>query len=151
MNISLHITWATIPFKFIVGNNWSHKTICSRLSPTIRANIQLRSVWLQNVSGGWPMQAVARLEICTMQINIVLHYCTLLLISPSNPVTRPTVYRSIWHTLLKVHFGTHCPFGTHIPAPWSSLTHTSATRSAPPSRSCGAWRASRYYLYDLFC
>jgi len=43
---------------------------------TIGANIQLCSGWLQNVSSGWPMQAVARLEICTMRINIVLYYCT---------------------------------------------------------------------------
>jgi len=41
---------------------------------TIRANIQFCSVWLQNVSRGWPMQAVARLEICTMRINIA--FCT---------------------------------------------------------------------------
>jgi len=33
---------------------------------TIRANIQLCSVWLQNVSRGCRMQAVARLEICTV-------------------------------------------------------------------------------------
>ena len=39
-----------------------------------RANIHLCSVSLQNVSTGWPMQlqAVARLEICTMRINIAL-------------------------------------------------------------------------------
>ena len=38
------------------------------------------------------MQAVARLEICAMRrgLNIVLHYCTLLLTSSSSPVTRPT-------------------------------------------------------------
>jgi len=46
--------------------------------PTIRENIQLCSVWFENVSRGWPKQAVARLEICTMQINVVLYYCTLL-------------------------------------------------------------------------
>jgi len=34
------------------------------------ANIQLCSVWLQNVSRGWPMQAVARLDICTMRIGL---------------------------------------------------------------------------------
>ena len=45
---------------------------------TIRANMQLCLVWLQNVSRGWPMQAVARLEVCSMRINIVLHCCTLL-------------------------------------------------------------------------
>jgi len=45
---------------------------------TIRANMQLCLVWLQNVIRGWPMQTVARLEICTMRIKTVLHSCTLL-------------------------------------------------------------------------
>jgi len=32
----------------------------------------------KNVSRGWPMQAVARLQVCTMRINTELYYCTLL-------------------------------------------------------------------------
>jgi len=51
----------------------------------------LRLAYAKNVSRGWPMQVVARLEICTMRMNIVLYYCTLLLTSSSKPVTRPTV------------------------------------------------------------
>jgi len=72
---------------------------CPRMSPrgygpvfkaaTITVNIQFYSVRLQKVSRGWPVQAVARLEICTMRIHIVLYYCTLFLTSSSNPVTRP--------------------------------------------------------------
>jgi len=66
----------------------------------VRTNIQLCSIWLQNVSRGWPTQAVARLKICTMQTNIVLYYCTLLLTSSSNLVaTRPTMYRSFRDTV----------------------------------------------------
>ena len=53
---------------------------------TIRANIQFFSEWLENMSEGWPMQVVARLEICTMQINILLHINS----NMSNPII---VYR----------------------------------------------------------
>jgi len=41
---------------------------------TVRANIQLCLGWLQNVSRGeTTLQVVTRLEICTMQINILLY------------------------------------------------------------------------------
>jgi len=62
------------------------------IRPIITANIQLCSGWLQNVSRGWPIQAVAGLQTCTMRINMVLYNCTLLLTLSSNPVTRPAVY-----------------------------------------------------------
>ena len=58
---------------------------------TIRPNIQLCSGWLQNVSRGLPIQVVARLKICTSDNankHCILYYCTLLLTSWSNPVTR---------------------------------------------------------------
>ena len=99
------------PFQ-IYYRRQSRKTIYSR--PRLSLKLQLSGqtsnsvlqvgLWVQNVSRSWPMQAVARLEICTMRINVVLHYCTLLLTSSSNPVTRPTVMCSLGH------FGTHCYF-----------------------------------------
>ena len=60
------------------------------------------SLWLQNVSRGWPMQAVARLEICTMRINIALYYCTL---RTSNIIVKSLGLQCIGHfgTLLLVY------------------------------------------------
>jgi len=102
---TLHVTAATI-HKFIIGNTIEPQNNIQQVifkAATIRANIQLCSVWHQNVSWDWPMQAVTRLEICTMRINIVLYYWTLLLTSSSNPVTRATEQ-------CKGRFGTHCYF-----------------------------------------
>jgi len=53
---------------------------------TIKLNIQHCSGYLQSGSKGWPMQVVAGLEICTMQINILLQPTTVTSIM-SNPIT----------------------------------------------------------------
>jgi len=50
----------------------SCKTQVNFEAATLRASIQLFSGWIQNVSRGWPMPLVDRLEVCTMQINILL-------------------------------------------------------------------------------
>ena len=52
------------------------------------------------------MQAVASLEICTSDNgnkHYILDYCTLILTSWSNPVTRPTVQSTVYTV---GHFGT---------------------------------------------